>query len=64
MKIGPFEFPDECPENCPKAHTCSAECGADCPHAKAAGGCAATAKTTKADGCGGCPKKGSCKSGT
>jgi hypothetical protein len=56
---------DACPEDCPKAHVCSGDCGESCPHAAAAGdGCPISAKATKASGCGGCPSKGSCKSGT
>ncbi len=56
---------DACPENCPKVHVCTSECGENCPHAKAAGGACPSAASTKAtDGCGGCPMKGKCSSGT
>lgn|GEM_PF-2291109 len=46
---------EDCPKDCPHAHVCSEKCGADCPHA---------AKTTKVDGCGGCPLKKTCKAGS
>lgn len=57
---------DECPADCPlaKAHVCTEDCPKDCPHAKAAGGCQHAAQVKKAEGCGGCPLKQSCKSGT
>jgi hypothetical protein len=46
-------------------HVCTEACGDGCPHAKTAGaGCATVKDATKADGCGGCPRAKTCKSGS
>lgn len=68
----------ECPADCPhaEAHVCTKDCGADCPHACAkhcpahcphastAGASSGDVKATQATGCGGCPLKTTCKSGS
>jgi hypothetical protein len=54
------------PAHCPHAgaHVCTENCAADCPHASATGGSSGAAKATQATGCGGCPLKSTCKSGS